>query len=69
MNQQVRKGQAPKSVHRVDQGKIEFEKDHIHFKDDRILNSDGTWRGDRGRTLTTKEKVWIEENNWEIPQE
>lgn len=35
MNQQVRKGQAPKSIDRVDKGnpRIPGNKDHVHFKD------------------------------------
>ena len=67
MNEQVKKGQAPKSVARVDKGRIPHEKDHINFKDKNALNHDGTWKHG-GRTLTNNEVEWIEKNGWTIPK-
>ena len=44
MNQQVKKGKAPKSVDRVDSANtnVKGEQDHIHFKDGNALNKDGS---------------------------
>jgi len=44
MNSQVRRGQAPKSVIRVDKGKVKGEQDNVHFDDKSALNRDGTWK-------------------------
>ena len=55
MQKQKERGQAPDSVERVDRGRPEAgEQSHVHFKDGRTLNQDGSWRGAgdaRGRTL------------------
>lgn len=73
MEKQVERGQAPKSVSRVDRGKGPFEKDHVHFKDGYALNKNGTWKHDGegvkqgGRSLTKDEKSWLEENGWQTP--
>jgi hypothetical protein len=67
MNKQVERGQAPKSVDRVDPGNEGTrEQPHIHFIDGKILNGDGTWR-DNGCPLTNQERDWIQNNGWTLP--
>jgi hypothetical protein len=64
MQQQVARGQAPKSVDRVDRGDPnQFEKDHVHFIDGSAINDDGTWKHG-GRELSNGEKIWLSENGW-----
>lgn len=67
LQKQVEKGQAPDSVDRVDKGVGPYEKDHVHFKDDHALNRDGSWKHG-GRRVTNKEKKWLEDNGWQVPQ-
>ena len=69
MNQQVKRGQAPKSVDRVDTANtnVKGEQDHIHFKDGNALNKDGSWKEGSGRPLTNAERKWITDNNWTLP--
>ncbi len=66
MNEQVRTGKAPKTVERVDKGKIPGEKDHVHLKGGHAINKGGTWKHG-GRELTKQEKEWLKENGWELP--
>jgi hypothetical protein len=68
MQKQVEKGQAPKTVERVDPGIGPNEQDHIHFTDDSALNADGTWKHG-GRPLTNAETEWIQQNGWNTPQQ
>jgi len=68
MDQQRKKGQAPSSVTRVDKGKVPGEKNHVHFDDGSAINSDGTWKHG-GRQLTNKEKKWLTDNGWKVPNE
>jgi len=63
MQRQVERGQAPKSVDRVDPARAPFEQPNVHFKDGSCLNSDGTWKHG-GRPLTNAEKNWLMKNNW-----
>jgi hypothetical protein len=68
MDQQRKRGQAPSSVTRVDKGKVPGEKNHVHFDDGSAINSDGTWKHG-GRQLTNKEKKWLTDNGWKVPNE
>ena len=72
MQNQVKKGKAPKSIDRVDKGKGVFEKNHVHFKGKRneqaALNQDGTWKHGH-KNLTNAEKEWLVENGWKLPEE
>jgi hypothetical protein len=72
MNEQVKRGQAPKSIDRVDPGNLDPKGDrmsHIHFKDGRhAIYNDGTWKHG-GRPLTNEEKEWIEKNGWPLPKD
>jgi hypothetical protein len=68
MQKQVERGQAPKTVDRVDPGLGPNEQDHIHFSDGNALNEDGTWKHGSGRPLTNAETGWIQGNGWNIPK-
>lgn len=68
MNDEAKRGQAPQDVDRVDKGRGDFEKDHVHFKDGSALNNDGTWKH-RKRDLTNKEKKWLDKHNWKLPSD
>ena len=67
MNQQIKRGQAPKSATRAETGKILGEKDHIHFGEKHAINVDGTWKHG-GRALTRKEAAWLTRNGWTLPR-
>jgi len=73
MQKQVERGQAPtkgpKGVDRVDKGRGPNEKDHVHLKDGRALNSDGTWKHGSGSTSSIPRKVrnWLKRNGWDLP--
>lgn len=67
MQKQVERGQAPRSVDRVDRARRPHEKDQVHFKDGSALNRDGTWKHG-GRALTNAEKDWLFENGWILPE-
>jgi hypothetical protein len=67
LQRQVEKGQAPDSVDRVDKGLGPHEKDHVHFKDDHALNHDGSWKHG-GRNIRNKEKKWLQDNGWKLPE-
>lgn len=66
MDEQVKRGQAPKTIERVDKARIPHEKDHVTFKDETALNYDGTWKHGI-RQLINKEKKWILKNGWKLP--
>jgi hypothetical protein len=66
MNKQIQRGQAPRSVQRVDRGKVTGEQDHIHFTDDSALNKDGSWKHG-GRELTSAEAEWVQSWGWTLP--
>jgi RHS repeat-associated protein len=61
MQKQVERGQAPRSVDRVDRARFPYEKDQLRFKDGSALNYDGTWKHG-GRALTNIEAAWLTEN-------
>jgi hypothetical protein len=64
-----RKGNAPRSVIRVDKGKVFKEQDNVHFKDGSALNKDGTWKHvGKGKLLTTGEKKWLLDHGWKLPK-
>ena len=67
MQKQVERGQAPKSVDRVDRARFPHEKDQVHFKDGSALNFDGTWKHG-GRALTGAERDWLSYNGWSAPR-
>ena len=68
MNKEVKTGQAPPEVKRVDKGKVKNEQDHVHFNDKNksALNRDGTWK--HGLTkLKNATKEWLEKHGWTLP--
>lgn len=60
-------GKSPKTIIRVDKGKIFGELDHIHFKDGSALNVDGTWKHG-SKTLTNAETKFLQSNGWQLPK-
>jgi hypothetical protein len=67
MQKKVERGQAPKSVDRVDSPRFPNEKPHVEFKDGNALNNDGTWKHG-GRALTNAEQEWLQTNGWQLPK-
>ena len=73
MQAQVKKGQAPRGVQRVDppHRDIPGQQPHIHFGDKyQSLNIDGTWGHEGGKaipTLTREIIEWLISNGWGIP--
>ena len=74
MQKQVERGQAPKSVLRVDSANpSQYDRfDHVHFKNDgkgnHALYNNGEWKHG-GRPLTNAEKEWLIANEWKLPEE
>lgn len=68
MNQQVKRGQAPKGITRVDKKIQKNDQDHVHFEDGSALNRNGSWRHG-GTTLTRAQKDWLTQNGWSLPEE
>jgi len=66
MQRDVETGKAPRNVNRVDKGRGPYEKDHVHLRDGRALNNDGTWKHGNGE-VSRKIAKWLEENGWEVP--
>lgn len=69
MQKQVERGQAPRSVDRVDPAhnpNIPKHKPHVHFKDDTAINFDGTIHDQKNgvHNITNAEKKWLESNGW-----
>lgn len=67
MNQDVKRGQAPDGVTRVDKGKVKGEQDNVHFSDGSSLNRDGTWKHG-GTQLTRDQERWLLQNGWALPK-
>jgi hypothetical protein len=65
-DQLIRKGKAPKSIIRVDKGKVFGEQDNIHFADGSAINRDGTFKHG-GRTLTKAEKDFLLQAGFTVP--
>jgi hypothetical protein len=67
MNQEIRRGQAPPGVKRVDLPKVPGEQQHAHFSCGSALNIDGTWKHG-SRELTNQIKDWLTKWNWTLPR-
>jgi hypothetical protein len=63
MNDEIFKGSAPRTVERIDLGKIKGEQTRVHLSDGSALNIDGTWKHG-GRTMTNAEKDWLRSHGW-----
>ena len=70
MNQQIKKGQAPKDIERVDKAdtNVKGSQNHVHFKDGTSMNQDGTIHdAHKGTPNPSKEAVeWLKNNGWNI---
>ena len=68
MQQEVRKGQAPSTVDRVDQASLNIGDNHahVHFTDKNALKDNGTWKHGE-RTLSREERKWLEKHGWKLP--
>ena len=71
MNEQIKRGQAPKSVDRVDKAQysVKNSKIHVHFKDGTSLNIDGTIHDANGGIpkVGRQARKWLEKYGWQIP--
>ncbi len=63
MNQEIYNGTAPRTLDRVDTGKILGEQTHVHVTDGSASNLDGTWKHG-GRPLTNAEIAWLRSHGW-----
>jgi len=66
MQREVVRGQAPRSVKRVDRGRSHMEQDNVHFEGKHAINRDGTWKHG-GRDLTRQEQDWLQSHGWSTP--
>ena len=64
LNQDVKKGKAPKEIERFDNPHSEFGKKHVHFKNKSALNENGSWKDGESFKLNKKTKDYLEENGW-----
>jgi hypothetical protein len=67
MQQEVNRGQAPKSIDRIDKGRGPYEQDHVHFEGGAALNKDGTWKHG-GKELSNQEREWLDKHGWKYPK-
>ncbi len=67
MNKQIKQGNAPKQVKRVDVGKVKGEQTHVHLKDGSALNKNGTWKHG-GTKLSNKTQTWLGKSGWTLPK-
>ena len=66
MQKRIERGQAPKTIDRVDKARAYMEQDNVHFKDGSSLNRDGSWKHG-GKILTNVEKEFLLEFGWKLP--
>lgn len=71
MNEQIKKGKAPKEIKRVDnvQPSVKNSKIHVHFKDKTSLNIGGTVHDASGGIpkVGRQAREWLERYVWQIP--
>jgi len=68
IDQEIRRGQAPRGIERIDRGQVTGEQTHIHFSNGSALNIDGSWK--EGKEEPTKEqREWLLKNGWRLPNE
>ena len=66
MNEEIKKGKAPKGVDRIDRPKIEGEQIHAHFNKGSAINIDGSLKHGTGKELTQAITKWLRKNGWKI---
>ena len=66
MQKMVERGQAPRTVIRVDGAKVSGQLPHVHFNDGTALNIDGSVHDAVNgiHQLTKQEYIWLFENGW-----
>ena len=71
MNEQIRKGQAPRDVKRIDDANssVKNSKVHAHFKNGTSLNMDGTIHDAKGGVpqVNRATREWLEKYGWKVP--
>jgi len=68
ISREIRKGTQPKEVSRFDRGDPSHgEKPHIHLRDKRALNYDGTWKHGQG-SVSNKLAEWLDKHGWVAPK-
>ena len=61
-----------KYYERVDKGNTNNnELDHVHFKDGRALNKDGTWKHNKSGSDSIPNSIqkWLKESGWTLPKD
>ena len=70
MNKQIKRGQAPKEIKRIDSPKtsVPNSKIHAHFQDGTSLNIDGTIHdASQGVPKLTKQvSTWLKKQGWKL---
>lgn len=66
MNKQIRKGQAPKGVKRIDKPLVKGEQIHAHLDKGSAINIDGTLKHGNGKEMTSAIKNWLKGNGWDL---
>ena len=66
MNSQIKKGQAPKGVKRIDMPKVKGEQIHAHHNKGSAINIDGTLKHGNGNELTKGIIKWLKEYGWKL---
>ena len=66
MNEQIKKGQAPKEVKRVDNPDPQFSEPHVHFKDGTSITKSGKIHdASHGAPKLTRAILdWLHKNGW-----
>ena len=67
LNEDIKKGNAPEGIDRVDTPKIPNEQLHVHLDDGSALNVDGSWKHGESK-LTSAIKKWLTKNGWILPK-
>lgn len=66
MNTQIKKGQAPKGVKRIDKPLVKGEQIHAHLDKGSAINIDGTLKHGNGKEITSAIKNWLKGNGWDL---
>ena len=66
MNSQIKKGQAPKGVKRIDTPKVKGEQIHAHLNKGSAINIDGTLKHGNGNELTKGIAKWLKGYGWKL---
>ena len=74
MNQEIRRGKAPRGIVRVDRDRLPdgtYSQPHVHFAGGAALNEDGTWKHFPAYglppDLTNAQIDWLQAKGWTVP--